>query len=205
MDKEIIASRIANPLLREAFMKVDRRDYLPEKYKNAAYDLEFADEPLWISESVTTTALNLGLFMLDSLELSPGLKVLEVGTGNGYYTSLMAEVAEIVVTVEIDREVLEFARKNLSKYRNVIIIEGDGSVGYEPLSPYDRAVIWAASPTLPCKIFDQLKEGGVMVVPIGSERRQTLYKVRKKDGRPEITRLGDVIFMKMRGVCGFYD
>jgi len=204
VEKEIIAGRITNPLLREAFLRVDRRDFLPEKYRKVAYDLELADQPLWVTENVTTTALNLGLSMLDVLDLREGQRVLEVGTGGGYYTALMAEIVEHVVSVEIDREVLELAKKALANYRNVTLFEGDGSLGYEPLAPYDRAIVWAASPTLPCKVFDQLREGGVLVAPIGGETRQTLYKIVKRGGKPEIERLGEVIFMKLRGVCGFY-
>jgi len=111
VEKEIIAGRITNPLLREAFLRVDRRDFLPEKYRKVAYDPELADQPLWVTENVTTTALNLGLLMLDVLDLREGQRVLEVGTGGGYYTALMAEIVENVVSVEIDREVLELARK----------------------------------------------------------------------------------------------
>ena len=202
-ERQYLASRITNPLLREAFLKVDRRDFLPEGVRHLAY--ESVDEPLPIWEGATTTALSLGVFMLDSLELSPGLRVLEVGTGSGYYTALLAEVVGEVVSVEISEGLYRVAKERLSRYQNVRLVLGDGSLGYEEGKPYDRVIVWAASPTLPCKPFEQLKEGGVMVVPIGGDRRQRLYKVRKVDGRPVMTELGEVVFVKMRGVYGFYD
>ena len=198
-----MASRIVNPLLREAFLRVDRKDFLPEGVKDLAY--ENIDEPLPIWEGATTTALSLGLFMLDSLELSPGLKVLEIGTGSGYYTALIAETVGEVVSVEISEGLYRVAKERLTKYQNVKLVLGDGSLGYEEGKPYDRVIVWAASPTLPCRPFEQLKEGGVMVVPIGGERGQRLYKVRKVYGRPVLTELGEVLFVKMRGVYGFYD
>ena len=202
-ERQYLASRIANPFLREAFLRVDRRDFLPEEVRHLAY--EAVDEPLPIWEGATTTSLSLGLFMLDSLELSPGLRVLEVGTGSGYYTALLAEVVGEVVSVEISEGLYRVAKERLSKYQNVKLVLGDGSLGYEDGRPYDRVIVWAASPTLPCRPFEQLKEGGIMVVPIGGERGQRLYKVRKMEGRPVMTELGEVVFVKMRGVYGFYD
>ena len=202
-ERQYLASRITNPLLREAFLKVDRRDFLPEDVKHLAY--ESVDEPLPIWEGSTTTALSLGLFMLDSLDLFPGLRVLEIGTGSGYYTALLAEVVGEVVSLEISEGLYRVARERLSKYQNVRLVLGDGSLGYEEGKPYDRVIVWAASPTLPCKPFEQMKDSGIMVVPIGGERRQRLYKVRKVDGRPVMTELGEVVFVKMRGIYGFYD
>ncbi len=201
--REYLASGIRNDKLREAFLKVDRRDFLPEDVKHLAY--ENVDEPLPIWDNATTTALSLGLLMLDILDLSEGQKVLEIGTGSGYYTALLAEIVQEVVSIEISKILYDIAKGKLSKYTNVKLVLGDGSLGYEEGKPYDRVIVWAASPTLPCKPFEQLKEGGIMVVPIGGEKRQKLYKVRKVNGKPTLTELGEVIFVKMKGVYGFYD
>ncbi len=203
MEKERLASRIKNPLLRDAFYKVNREDFLPEHLRKLAYSEKYSGQPLVIFPGVTTTALDLGLYMLDSLELSRGQKILEIGTGIGYYTALMAEIADKVVSVEIHDEMYEYARKRLN-YPNVKLVKGDGTLGYNEDAPYDRVIAWASAPTLLCKPFEQLKEGGIMVLPIGW-RKQWLYKVKKANNAPVMERLTEVVFMKMRGVYGFYE
>ncbi len=203
MDKESLASKIGNSLLREAFLKVNREDYLPDHLKGYAYSEKYVGQPLVIFPGVTTTALELGLYMLDKLELAKGQRVLEIGTGIGYYTALMAEVVEKVVSVEIHDDMYEYAKKRLN-YPNVKLVKGDGTLGYEEEAPYDRVIAWASAPTLLCKPFEQLREGGIMVLPMGW-RTQWLYKVKKVNNRPVVEKLSEVIFMKMRGVYGFYE
>ncbi|WP_338604194.1 protein-L-isoaspartate O-methyltransferase [Sulfolobus tengchongensis] len=206
--KENIVKSIKNPKLVSAFMKVNREDFLPQLLKKYAYDPNYIDKPFFVTPNITTTALSLGIYMLDVLDLQENQKVLEIGTGIGYYTALIAEIVgdSNVVSVEIDDTMFEYAKSLLlSRYTKIKLIKGDGSLGYEKESPYDRAIIWAASPTIPCKIYDQLKENGIMVVPIGNEKVQGLYKITKNEYEPKIERLGDVIFMKMRGLFGFYE
>ncbi|AOL16882.1 protein-L-isoaspartate O-methyltransferase [Sulfolobus sp. A20] len=203
-----ILSSIRNPRLAKAFMKVNREDFLPDVLKKFAYDPAYVNDAFHITPNITTTALSLGILMLDVLDLREEHKVLEVGTGIGYYTALIAEIVgdKNVVSIEIDDYMYDYAKRLLSpRYPNMILIKGDGSLGYEKLSPYDRAVIWAASPTIPSKIYDQLKDKGIMVLPIGCGKVQGLYKIVKDGYEPKLQRLGDVVFMKMRGVFGFYE
>ncbi len=202
--KESIISKIRNPQLAMAFSKINREDFLPEQLKKYAYDDKYIESALTILPNVTTTALSLGIYMLDSLDLQKGQKILEIGTGIGYYTALMAEIASKVVSIEINDDMYEYSKKRLN-YSNIELIKGDGTLGYEKESPYDRVISWATSPTLLCKPFEQLKEGGIMITPIGVERVQWLYKITKKEGNPIIEKLTEVIFMRMKGVYGFYD
>ncbi|MEM3269811.1 MAG: protein-L-isoaspartate O-methyltransferase [Saccharolobus sp.] len=206
--KDSILKTIKNPLLAKAFTKVNREDFLPDALKKFAYDAHYVNDAFYITPNITTTALKLGIYMLDILDLKENQKVLEIGTGIGYYTALIAEIVEDknVVTVEIDDAMYEYAKRVLlPRYPNLVLVKADGSLGYEKEAPYDRVIIWASSPTLPCKIYDQLKESGILVLPIGGGKIQGLYKVVKKGYNPEITRLGDVVFMKMRGLFGFYE
>jgi protein-L-isoaspartate(D-aspartate) O-methyltransferase len=205
--KEIILNQISNKDLAKAFLKVNREEFLPNNIKKFAYDPDYIDIPLQITEKYTTTALTLGIKMLDLLDLEKGNKVLEVGTGTGYYTALIAEIVgeENVVTLEIDQEMYNISKVNLlSKYPKIKLLLRDGSVGYREEAPYDRAIIWAAMPTFPCSIYDQLNYGGVIIVPIEERRgRQGLYKIIKQD-LPKIFRIFDVIFSRIEGLCGFY-
>lgn len=206
--KDDIVRSIKNPRLVKAFMKVNREDFLPDVLKKFAYDPNYIDKPFFITPNITTTALSLGIYMLDILDLQENQKVLEIGTGIGYYTALIAEIVgdTNVISIEIDDTMFEYAKNILlPRYPNIKLIKGDGSLGYEKEAPYDRAIIWASSPTLPCKIYDQLKESGILVVPIGTGKVQGLYKITKKGYEPKIERLSDVIFMKMRGLYGFYE
>ncbi|BFH73172.1 protein-L-isoaspartate O-methyltransferase [Sulfurisphaera javensis] len=208
VDEEIIyyvKTFIMSQELINAFIKVDRRKFLPEKIRDKAYSLKHIDEPLQITKNYTTTALSLGLKMLDILDLKRDEKVLEVGTGTGYYTALIAEIVgdKNVYTLEYDEEMFNIAKTNLKEY-NVNLIFGDGSIGYDKAQPYDKAIIWAASPTFPFPIYLQMKDKGVIVVPITDKKdRQGLYKIVKAQ-TPIIIRYFDVIFSPLRGICGYW-
>lgn len=201
----LILSLISSEELRRAYLNVNREDFLPEGSKKFAYDPEYLDRPIAITDKVNTTALTLGLKMLDYLDLKKGDKVLEVGTGCGYYTAIMAEIVggENVYTVEIDPWLAEFARNRLTKY-NVNPIVGDGTIGYKEKSPYSKIIAWASMPTVPCALYEQLSEEGILLTPIGGDRVQHLYRVRKSN-KPLIERLDSVIFMKATGLFGFYE
>ena len=201
--KEEIAKKIKNRELLEAFNKVDRSLFLPENLKDYAYT--HVDEALPILPGINTTALSLGIYMLDELDLHKGQKVLEIGTGIGYYTALIAEIVDKVVSIEINEKMYNYSSKLLSSYSNVKLVLGDGTLGYEEEKPYDRVIVWASSPTLLCKPYEQLREGGIMILPIGVSRVQKLYKVVKKGNKPVFENLGEVLFGRIGGLYGFYD
>jgi protein-L-isoaspartate(D-aspartate) O-methyltransferase len=147
--------------------------------------------------------------MNEALELQPGQKVLEIGAGSGYHAATIAETTRPnsrVYTVERVESLVRFARENLERagYADpVIIIQGDGSLGYPDRAPYDRIVVTAAAPRVPPKLLEQLKSDGIMVVPIGSRIfGQELVRIRKKGEKTTRESLGGVAFVPLIGEHG---
>jgi len=149
--------------------------------------------------------------MNEALELRVGNKVLEVGAGSGYHAATIAEQVGSqgrVYTIEQVPELVKAARSNLGKAgysERVILVQGDGSLGYPDRAPYDRIVVSAAAPKIPQPLVRQLVPGGVLMIPVGGRLfPQELLKVRKDDkGRIERTSLGGVAFVPLIGKEGF--
>lgn len=171
---------LKSPRLEAALKKVDRRDFMPEDLK----DLAYVDEALPIGSGQTTSQPLTIVFMLELAELREGEKVLEVGTGSGWQTALLAEIVEPkgkVVSVERIGKIQEFAKTNLSRYdyRNIELVIGDGSRGYKPGAPYDVIIAGAEAEKVPRDWKDQLKPGGRTVFPMGG----SVYRLlKRKDG-----------------------
>jgi protein-L-isoaspartate(D-aspartate) O-methyltransferase len=155
--------------------------------------------------------------MDEALELEVGHRVLEIGAGSGWHASTVAEIVAPtdmpkgewghVYTVEIVPELAEFARKNIEKAGygdRVTVICGDGSEGYAEKAPYDRVLVTAAAPDVPKPLIEQLKTGGVLVIPVGGiYLYQTLVRIRKKDGKIVKENLGGVAFVPLVGKRGY--
>ena len=163
----------------EAFRRVPREDFVLEEYRYEAY----SDRPLPTLRGQTMSAPHMNAILLEELELMQGHRVLEVGTGTGYQAALIAEIVGeegLVVTIERIKSLYEIAKKNLSRYRNVIVLRADGLEGCERYKPYDRILIATTVEEIPKKLLEQLKPGGVMVLPIyRGFRDERLVKVRK--------------------------
>jgi len=154
--------------------------------------------------------------MNEALELEGGHKVLEIGAGSGWHASTIAEIVAPtdtsknqwghVYTVEIIRELADFARNNVEKNGygdRVTVIAADGSEGYQPEAPYDRILVTAAAPDIPKPLTEQLKIGGVLVIPVGGTYLyQTLLRVRKMASRLTEENLGGVAFVPLTGKYG---
>lgn len=154
--------------------------------------------------------------MNEALRLEVGNKVLEVGAGSGWHAATIAEIVAPsgaprseyghVYTVEIVQTLAEFARKNIMKAGygdRVTIISGDGSLGYPEKAPYDRMLVTAAAPDIPKPLIEQLKSGGIMLIPVGSASLfQNLIKMTKTDGRIKKENLGGVAFVPLTGKHG---
>ncbi len=154
--------------------------------------------------------------MNEALELEVGYKVLEVGAGSGWHASTVAEIVAPteapkeegghVYTVEVISELAAFAKDNIERAGygdRITVICGDGSRGYVEEAPYDRVLVTAAAPCVPEPLTDQLKIGGVLVIPVGDVRfYQTLVRVRKKDGKLVEENLGGVAFVPLIGKYG---
>ena len=158
---------LRNPRVINAFLKVDRKLFVPDEYKEFAY----IDKPLPIGFGQTISAPSVITLALEALDIKPTDKVLEIGTGSGYSTALLAELANKVISIERIQELAEKAKERLNKlgYRNVEIIVGDGSKGYPKESPYDKIVVWAAAKEIPKSLIEQLKVGGKLIIPLEGE------------------------------------
>lgn len=182
---QLRARGIADERVLAAMARVSRHEFAPERYRHQAYE----DHPLPIGEEQTISQPYMVALMLEALRLSPKDKVLEIGTGSGYVTGLLAELADQVISVERHAVLAEQAREVISDlgYGNVRIITGDGSRGYPEFAPYDAIVVSAAAPELPPELVAQIAEGGRMIIPVGRDDTQQLQLVEKWGGKPHIS------------------
>ncbi len=194
-----------------AMLRVRREEYLPPEEREYAY----VDSPLPIGCGRTISAPHMVSIMNEALELNPGLTVLEIGAGSGYHAATIAEIVAPeeakskghVYTIEIVAELAKFAGDNIRRTGygdRVTIVEGDGSVGYLEKAPYDRIVVTAAAPRVPDPLLEQLKNGGIMVIPVGGQYMfQTLFVLRKNEkGKVNIEDRGGCAFVPLTGKYG---
>ena len=158
-------------------MKVPREIFVEPSHRDQSY----ADHPLPISCDQTISQPSTVMLMLQLLELKSGQRALEIGTGSGYNSALIAELKGDVVTVERHPKLAKIAKGNLKKagYNDVIVVKGDGKKGYIPFAPYDRIIVTAATQKVPQQLTDQLSLGGLLVVPIGPTYRCEMLTFRK--------------------------
>jgi len=167
-----------------AAAKVPRHEFVPAEIKPYAYH----DGPLPIGYDKTISQPFIAALMTDLLEIRPSDRVLEIGTGLGYHTALLAELAKAVYSIEIIEELAQQAMANLSEhgYENVELRIGDGSRGWPEHAPFERIMVAAAADPVPAMLLDQLAPGGRMVIPTGVPESQALTLIVKdKDGRLE--------------------
>jgi protein-L-isoaspartate(D-aspartate) O-methyltransferase len=177
---------IADERVLGAMLRVPRHVFVPEPYREQAYE----DRPLPIGEGQTISQPYIVALMLEALELIPENKVLEVGTGSGYVTALLAEITGQVFSVERHKTLADEARKLLTAlgYKDVKVIVGDGSLGFTVFAPYDAIIVSAAAAELPPALLSQLGEGGRMIIPVGPSDCQQLQRVHVEAGRPVVMR-----------------
>ncbi len=189
----------------QAFKDVPRENFVPEKFADQAY----IDSPLPIAGGQTISQPSTVMVMTEELKVKTGQKILEVGTGSGYQAAILSKLVGSkgkIVSTEIVPELVDFARKNLeqSGIENVEVIEHDGSLGYEKGAPYDRIIITAACPKIPEPLIKQLKNGGILLGPVGSILSgQEMIRITKKDDELKEERLGEFLFVPLRGKHGF--
>ena len=146
--------------------------------------------------------------MTQALEPKPGQKILEIGSGSGWQSAVLSFIVGSkgkVITIEYVKELAELAKKNLKKLniKNVLVIHGDGSKGYKKEAPFDRIILTSAAPDFPKPLINQLKEGGIILGPLGSRFEQKMVKSRKIKGGLNRENLGSFIFVPMRGRYGY--
>ena len=164
--KQIRARGISDKNTLDAMKTVERHLFIPNEYKSSAY----ADRPLPIGYGQTISQPYIVAYMTELLNVGPGDTVLEIGTGSGYQAAVLAEIVSRVYTIEIVEELGLSAKERLKtlKYDNVEVKVDDGYYGWEEHGPFDGIVVTAASEYIPPPLIDQLKDGGKMIIPVGS-------------------------------------
>ena len=196
VESQIKARGVKDPRVLSALLKVERHRFVAEKYLDSAY----SDQPLPIGEGQTISQPYIVALMTELLELKGNEKVLEIGTGSGYQAAILAELAKEVYTIEIIERLASTARDKLSElgYQNLKLKAGDGYLGWPEAAPFDAIIVTAAPDHIPKPLIEQLKEGGRMVVPVGSYT-QELKKIVKRSGKVETINVIPVLFVPMTG------
>jgi protein-L-isoaspartate(D-aspartate) O-methyltransferase len=185
-----------------AVREVPREAFLPPELREFAYQ----DTPLPIGEGQTISQPFIVALMAEAARLSPGDRVLEVGTGSGYAAALFSRLAERVYTIERLAGLADLARARLDELRldNVEVRCGDGTLGWPEAAPFDAILVAAGGPDVPDALLDQLTDGGRLVIPVGeSTREQSLVRVERRDGSFERVDLGAVRFVPLIGEGGW--
>ena len=164
-----------------AFETIPRADFVPKHLVGSAYE----DQPLPIPHDQVTTQPSLSAVMIEALELQPSDRVLEVGSGYGFQTALLAHLCAEVTSIEIWDDLADVARRNLASHAidNVEVVVGDGSLGVPERSPFDAVLISAAFTRVPTPLIDQLVDRGRLIQPIGEGGHEMVTLFRKGDGR----------------------
>ena len=180
IEEQIRARGVRDPLVLAAMLKVPRHLFVPEAGRAFAY----SDEPLPIGEEQTISQPYIVGYMTEALGLRGGERVLEVGTGSGYQTAVLAEVAGEVWTIELIESLSLRARAILRElgYRNVRFAVGDGALGQPDAAPFDGIMVTAAAPGTPDVLESQLGPSGVMIVPVGVESQELILVRREAQG-----------------------
>jgi protein-L-isoaspartate(D-aspartate) O-methyltransferase len=172
--------------------------FVDKRFVNSAYN----DHPLPIGEGQTISQPYVVALMTEALKLKPADRVLEIGTGSGYQAAVLAEIVSKVYTIEIRKGLAEKSDKLLKKlgYRNILVKYADGYRGWEEYAPFDAIIVTASANHIPPPLIRQLKEGGRLIIPLGSTVYfQTLTLATKKKGELEIEQMGSVAFVPMTG------
>lgn len=183
--------------------KIPRHLFIEEALADEAYD----DHPVPIGEKQTISQPYIVALMTEALELTGKGNTLEIGTGSGYQTAILAELSNRVYTVDRIESLLLNAKKILAQlgYDNIVFKVFDGTMGWEEYAPFDAIMVTAGSPSLPRPLLDQLADNGRMIIPVGDRYTQELIKVIRRGRRLEQESLGGCRFVNLIGVHGWRD
>jgi len=198
VEKDIRRRGITDKKVLDVMGKTLRHLFVEEHLRDAAYE----DYPLPIDEGQTISQPYVVALMTEALRLKPSDRVLEIGTGSGYQAAILAEIVKEVYTIEIRKGLAEKAEKRLKEmgYKNVKVKYGDGYFGWEEYTPFDAIIITAAANHIPPPLIKQLKEGGRLIIPLGSTvYSQTLILAIKKKGELNLQEITSVRFVPMIG------
>ncbi|MCU0666008.1 MAG: protein-L-isoaspartate(D-aspartate) O-methyltransferase [Candidatus Omnitrophica bacterium] len=200
VQSQLVSRGIKCARVLEAFMKIERHLFVPASRIEQAY----ADHPVQIGQAQTISQPYITALMVELLEINKDDCVLEIGTGSGYQSAILAQLAKEVFTIERIESIATNAKDLLNKlgYSNVTVITGDGTMGYKEKGCFDKIIVSAASPEIPQPLLDQLKQGGRMVIPLGDKAIQTINVVIKNlkiECRPSCA----CVFVPLVGRFGF--
>ena len=198
VDHDIKGRGIKDKKVLEAMEKIPRHLFVDDYLKDRAY----ADHPLPIGEGQTISQPYVVALMTEALKLKPTDRVLEIGTGSGYQAAVLAEIVKEVHTIEIRKSLAEKADKRLKDlgYKNIKVKYADGYFGWEEFAPFDAIILTASANHIPPPLIMQLKEGGRLIIPLGSTvYYQTLTLATKKKNELYLEQMGSVAFVPMTG------
>jgi protein-L-isoaspartate(D-aspartate) O-methyltransferase len=185
-----------------AMLEIPREQFVPPEERVSAY----ADCPIPIGRGQTISQPYMTALMAESLELTGGETVLEIGAGSGYAAAVLGALAAQVVSIEIVPALADLARENLRRAGrggNVTVVCGDGSMGYPEMAPYDAISVAAGAPEIPAALLEQLRDPGRLVIPVGDWGHQNLRVVVKHGGRVSDRVATGCLFVPLRGSDGW--
>jgi protein-L-isoaspartate(D-aspartate) O-methyltransferase len=192
---------IADKVLLEVMASIPRQDFIDKKYWPQAY----SDGPLPIGHGQTISQPYIVALMTEVLRVDANCSVLEIGTGSGYQTAILARLAKKVYTIERVSELTDSAKAVLDRlgFKNIEYFVGDGTCGWPQKQPFDRIIVTAAAPKIPQPLIEQLSEDGLIVIPIGPVFAQQLVVAEKKKNIITEKIICDVRFVRLMGKYGF--
>ncbi|MFZ0772694.1 MAG: protein-L-isoaspartate(D-aspartate) O-methyltransferase [Candidatus Sulfotelmatobacter sp.] len=195
VDSQLRARGISDPRVLDAMLRVPRHEFVPEPFRDEAYE----DHPLPIADGQTISQPYVVAVMLEALQINSTDTVLEVGTGSGYVTALLAELAAQVFSIERHAALAASARKVLAAlgYANAQVFTGDGALGLPGHAPFDAILVSAAAFHVPPALLSQLRDGGRMIIPVGPPDSQQLQFIRMINGQPVISLRDPVRFVPL--------
>lgn len=203
VDHQIASKGIHDERVLEAMRKVPRHRFVPMDARTYAY----VDSPVRIGSGQTISQPFIVALMTELLDVQPGQRVLDVGTGSGYQAAILGELGAQVYSIERHPGLAESAREVLEElgYKNVQVFVGDGTRGYAPAAPYDRIIVAAAAPAVPQALLDQLAHGGRLVLPVGPRYSQHLEVWERDDDQFKRSTNIPVVFVPLIGEEGWED
>lgn len=197
VDELVVGAGVTNQRVVSAIKATLRHEFVDAKYRGQAY----YDMALPIGNQQTISSPFIVAYMTQALDPQPTDKVLEIGTGSGYQAAVLSPLVKEVYTIEIVEPLGKKAERTLQrlKYSNVFVRIGDGFQGWPEHAPFDKIIVTCSPEKPPQPLIDQLREGGLMVIPVGERYQQTLYLMRKKNGKLDAEALQPTLFVPMTG------
>jgi protein-L-isoaspartate(D-aspartate) O-methyltransferase len=200
VSRQLRGRGIADERVLAAMGFIPREDFVPEGWRRDAY----ADEALPIDAGQTISQPVIVARMTELLRVSPGDRILEIGTGSGYQAAVLAEMGMRVFTIERHMSLLVEARKRFEKFRyNIASKCGDGTLGWSEFGPYRGILVTAGAPEPPPALLDQLDEGGVLVIPVGAMEIQDIHAITRRGGRFHAVQTAGFKFVPLIGKSGW--